>query len=254
MVQIRSIVNWWANEGLVPEGLASRLGNVRGTVIQPLAEEDPIPTEAEMWTMAWALCIVGFPRYAALPLVMGAAGLRIGESFDLRRRHCIDDPAGGMWLTVRGTYSRPGKDWTDTGQSGEQRGTKAKGPDGDTRGRRTYLPPPEASVLRSHLETFTAPNPDALVFTSRQGKPVDVAHLQERAWRKARELAFPAPHRLNTVGRHAFRHLAATRWLRAGIPLKTAAKWGGWKDIATMLRWYEARLPGDDQQAANLLN
>ena len=48
----------------------------------------------------------------------------------------------------------------------------------------------------------------------------------------------------------AARHLAATRWLRAGVPLKTAAKWGGWKDTTTMLRWYEARLPGDDELAA----
>ena len=106
-------------------------------------------------------------------------------------------------------------------------------------------------MLRTHLATFTGAAPDALVFTSRQGHPVDISHLQERAWKKARELAFPQPHRLHTVGRHAFRHLAATRWLRAGVPLKTAARWGGWKDIATMLRWYESRLPGDDEIAAN---
>lgn len=253
-VQIRGVLTWWANEGLVPDGLTTRMGNVRGTTILPLAEEDPIPTEAEMWTMAWALCLIGFPRYATLPLVIGGAGLRIGECFDLRRQHCINDPAGGIWITVRGTYSRPGKDWTDTGQPSERRGTKAKGPDGDTRGRRTYLPPKEANVLRTHLDTFTDAAPDALVFTSRHGHPVDISHLQERAWKKARELAFPQPHRLHTVGRHAFRHLAATRWLRAGVPLKTAAKWGGWKDIATMLRWYESRLPGDDQHAATLLN
>ena len=251
-VQIRSIVNWWANEGFVPDGLTTRIGTIRGTVIQPLAEEDPIPTEAEMWTMAWALCLVGFARYAVLPLVMGGAGLRIGECFALRRHHCVDEPAGGMWLNVRGTYGTPGRDWSDSGHSGERRGTKAKGPDGDGRGRRTYLPPAEARVLRTHLEMFADTAPDALVFTSRQGKPVDISHLQERAWKNARELAFPAPHRLNAVGRHAFRHLAATRWLRAGIPLKTAAKWGGWKDIATMLRWYESRLPGDDHHAASL--
>ena len=252
-IQIRCVVTWWTNEGLVPDGLTTRIG-VRGTKILPLAEEDPIPTEAEMWSMSWALCLVGSSRYATLPLVMGSAGLRIGECFDLRRQHCIDDPSGGMWLTVRGTYARPGKDWTDTGNPSERRGTKAKGPDGDTKGRRTYLAPTEANLLRTHLDTYTANAPDALVFTSRQGYPVDISHLQERAWKKARELAFPQPHRLHTVGRHAFRHLAATRWLRAGIPLKTAAKWGGWKDIATMLRWYESRLPGDDQHAATLLS
>jgi integrase len=77
--------------------------------------------------------------------------------------------------------------------------------------------------------------------------------LQQRAWKRARELAFPEGHRLRKVGRHAFRHLAVTRWLRAGVPLRTAARWGGWSDVATMLRWYESRLPGDDELAAGRL-
>jgi hypothetical protein len=64
---------------------------------------------------------------------------------------------------------------------------------------------------------------------------------------------FPEGHRLRDVGRHAFRHLAVTRWLRAGVPLRTAARWGGWSDVATMLRWYESRLPGDDELAAGRL-
>ena len=71
-----------------------------------------------------------------------------------------------------------------------------------------------------------------------------------RAWKRARELGFPDGHRLHDVGRHAFRHLAVTRWLRAGVPLRTDARWGGWKDVATMLRWYESRFPGEDEPAA----
>lgn len=245
-----TVLRWWVNEELIEERVITRVGRVRGTVIEPPGEDDPVPTEAAMWAMAWALCLVGHPRYAALPFVMGGAGLRAGECLALRRRNCIDEPGGGMWLTVRRSYSKPGKDWTTDGSADEHRGTKAKGPDGDRRGRRTYLPPVEASILRTHLEHFTGCDAEALVFTTSRGKPVDIAHLQERAWQRARDLAFPAPHRLNSVGRHAFRHLAATRWLRAGVPLKTAAKWGGWKDTTTMLRWYEARLPGDDDLAA----
>ena len=71
--------------------------------------------------------------------------------------------------------------------------------------------------------------------------------------RRIGELVFPEGHRLHRVGRHAFRHLAVTRWLRAGVPLRTAARWGGWSDVATMLRWYESRLPGDDELAAGRL-
>lgn len=106
-------------------------------------------------------------------------------------------------------------------------------------------------MLRTHLVMFTGRPADARVFTSTTGRPLDVSHLHRRAWQRARELAFPEPRRLNRVGRHAFRHLAVTRWLRAGVPLKTAARWGGWNDVATMLRWYESRLPGDDEFGAS---
>ena len=57
------------------------------------------------------------------------------------------------------------------------------------------LPPAEATVIRTHLATFTKRPADALVFTSTTGKPLDVCHLQERGWRRARKLAFPDPHR-----------------------------------------------------------
>ncbi|MEP6660182.1 MAG: tyrosine-type recombinase/integrase [Acidimicrobiales bacterium] len=252
--QMRAVLRWWRDEGLITNDVTSRVGVIRGTSVPTLGDDEAIPDEHEMWSMAWALCLTGKPQYGALPLVMGGGGLRIGECCELRRRDCIDDPNGGMWLSVRGTLAKPGRSWTDSGEGTERRGTKAKGPDGDLRGRRTYLPPSEASILRTHLMTFTGRAADAYVFTSMTGKPLDVSHLQERAWKHARELAFPEPHRLHGVGRHAFRHLAATRWLRAGVPLRTAARWGGWKDVATMLRWYESRLPGDDEFAANRMS
>ena len=109
-------------------------------------------------------------------------------------------------------------------------------------------------MLRTHLEQFCDLPADARVFTSTTGRYLDISHLQQRAWKRARELAFPEGHRLRNVGRHAFRHLAVTRWLRAGVPLRTAARWGGWSDVATMLRWYESRLPGDDELAAGRLS
>jgi integrase len=192
--QMRAILRWWADEDLVAKNLTSRLGVIRGTSIPTLGDDEAIPDEREMWTMAWALCLTGKPQFAALTMVMGAAGLRIGECCELRRRDCADDPNAGMWLSVRGTLASPGRSWTDSGEGSECRGTKAKGPDGDLRGQRTYLPPAEATVLRTHLATFTRRPADALVFTSTTGKPLDVCHLQERAWKRAREFAFSEPH------------------------------------------------------------
>ena len=90
-----------------------------------------------MWLMAWALCLVGKAQYAAGALVMGGAGLRIGECCERRRRDYVDGPKGAMWISFRGTLATLGRTWTDSGDSIERRGTKAKGPDGDMRGRRT---------------------------------------------------------------------------------------------------------------------
>jgi integrase len=248
--QLRAVLRWWHVEGITTADLTTRLGVIRDTSIPTLGDDEPVPDEREMWAMAWALCLIGRPQYAALPLVMGGAGLRIGECCELRRRDCTDGPNSGMWISVRGTLATPGRSWTDSGDGMERRGTKAKGPDGDLRGRRTYLQAAEASVLRTHLEQFCGGPADGRVFTSTTDRHLDVSHLQQRAWKRARELAFPEGHRLRDVGRHAFRHLAVTRWLRAGVPLRTAARWGGWSDVATMLRWYESRLPGDDELAA----
>lgn len=94
--------------------LTMRLGVIRGTSIPTLGHDEPVPDEREMWLMAWALCFVGKPQYAALALVMGGAGLRIGECCELRR-DCVDGPNGGTWISVRGTLATPGRTWTDSG-------------------------------------------------------------------------------------------------------------------------------------------
>lgn len=139
--QVRAVLRWWHEEELITADLTSRARGIRGTSVPSLGDDEPIPDESEMWMMAWALCLSGRPEYASLPLVMGGAGLRIGECCELRRRDCVADIAsGGMWLAVRGTLSRPGRSWTDSGEARERRGTKANGPDGDLRGRRTFLP------------------------------------------------------------------------------------------------------------------
>lgn len=72
---------------------------------------------------------------------------------------------------------------------------ESKGPDGDLRGRRTYLPPGRSN-RRSHTsrDVHEAPGRCARVHEYHP-KPLDGCHLQERAWKRARELAFPDPHR-----------------------------------------------------------
>ena len=120
--QMRAILRWWADEDLVAKNLTSRLGVIRGTSIPTLGDDEAIPDEREMWMMAWALCLTGKPQFAALPFVMGAAGLRIGECYEFRRRDCTDDPNAGMWHAMRGTLASPDRvmDRLGTGQRAQR--------------------------------------------------------------------------------------------------------------------------------------
>lgn len=77
--------------------------------------------------------------------------------------------------------------------------------------------------------------------------------LQRNVWEDARRGAFPAPHRLEAIGRHDLRHLACTRWLRAGVPYKTAQSWSGHKTLSVFLDVYQAALPSDAPTGARLM-
>lgn len=253
---VKAVLNWGADEigpdgqPRCPAGIARGL-KVRGAERATVDDVGEVPTVEEMWSFAWAAGLIAGPRWCALPTTLGGAGLRIGEAAALERRHCEDDPAtGGMWLTVRANLATPGSRWTDSGEKHERRGTKGKGPTGNTKGRRTYLPPAEAEMLRLHLALFVPRSQEALVFATSGGSPLNVPHLQRDVWKPARQLAFPAPHRLSAMNRHSLRHLACTRWLRSGIALTTAARWGGWASVATMVDFYDSVLPNDDATAA----
>jgi hypothetical protein len=63
-------------------------------------------------------------------------------------------------------------------------------------------------------------------FTGAAGALLDVPRLQRDVGKPSRELAFPPGHRLRDLSRHALRHPATTRWLRAGVPLTTAHSGG----------------------------
>jgi integrase len=259
-ISVKSVLNWGARE--VDPGAAPRVAPgltigvaVRGSTSTTVGEVGAVPTDKEMWRMAWACGLRRGPRWCALPVVMGGAGLRIGECAALLRRHIREDTTtGGMWIVVRNNRATPGKAWTDSGERAEHRGTKGKGTEGNRKGRTTFLPPEEAKIMRLHLELFVGAGLDSPVFTGAQGARLDTPHLQRDVWKPARELAFPAPHRLHELNRHAFRHLAVTRWLRSGVPLTTAARWGGWAKVSTMVDFYDSVLPNDDHSGAAVMS
>lgn len=219
-----------------------------------LIEPDLIPTVDEMWRFSWACIAVAGPEWAALPLFLGGCGARIGEATALRRRHLREHPSsGGMWVDLRRSITRTSAAWGE-GEIVVARGTKARGPEGNLQGRTTYLPAKEAAIMREHLAQFVPSAADSYVFSTGGNQPLDLAHLATSIWRPAVELAFPAPHRLEGMGRHALRHLAATRWLNTpGMPYKTAQKFGGWRTLSVMLDDYAACLPLDDERAVDAI-
>lgn len=252
---VHAVLGWGTREGDPPRvkpGLTDGV-DVRSVPRSALDEVGEVPNLWELRTFAFAVGQAAGSRWCALPLVMGAGGLRVGECAALVRSNITDDnKTDGLWINVRRNRATPGKAWTDNGEAVEIRGTKRKGPHGNLKGRRTYLPPKEAAILRTHLDLFVGPGANAPVFTTASGAIIG-AHLDRDVWDPAARLVFPAPHRLAGMNRHALRHLAATRWLRQGFALTTAARWGGWAQVSTMVDFYDSVLPNDDDGAAALM-
>src|SRR5205085_6056147 len=105
------------------------------------------------------------PRFRALVLLAALGGLRRGELFALARRD-VD-------LLHRTVDVRVQRQETKGGAA-------LVGPPKTAAGRRTLALPDELVVeLRAHLERWTAPGPDALVFVGERGAP-----LRSGVWQK----------------------------------------------------------------------
>jgi integrase len=156
---------------------------------QETSAERPVLTIAQVFALADA---VG-PRYRAFVLLAVFGSLRWGELAALRR--CDVDVGTG---TVR--VSR---------QLTEISGYITFGPPKSVAGMRTVaLPDLIVPILRSHLDSFTQPEDDALIFTSPTGKPLRHGLWRSRVWVKATsQIGLPGPHFHDL--RHAGNMLAA---------------------------------------------
>lgn len=186
---LRAALSEAVSDGLLPANPCK----VKGAATTTHPERQPL-TPAEVAALAAAIT----PRYRVAVLVAAWSGLRPGEVFALRRSD-LDLTSTSPHLTVRRTLVEvPGHPVTT-------------GPPKSTAGRRTVtLPETTADALRAHLDQYTAPGPDALVFTTPSNTPV-TATRRSRALRTARE----------TIGRpdltwHHLRHTGATLAAIAG--------------------------------------
>lgn len=140
-------------------------------------------------------------RYRALVLTAGLAGLRQGELFGLRRG---DVDLGRGVVSVRRKRLRLA--------SGE---VIEDSPKSDAGTRTVALPAPLVVELKQHLLEFAAPGPDAYVFTSSTGDPVERSNFRNRVW-------IPATRDTGLDGLrwHDLRHTAGTLAARTGATTK----------------------------------
>jgi integrase len=109
---------------------------------------------------------------------------------------------------------------------------------------------PIASALREYLiaHKLRTGGSHGLVFATRNGTPFDswqVKGRADKAWKAAR---------LTPIGLHESRHTFASLMIAAGVNAKALSTYMGHASITITLDRYGHLLPGNEEQAAELLN
>lgn len=109
---------------------------------------------------------------------------------------------------------------------------------------------PIASVLREHLiaHKLRAGRPDGLVFGRTASTPFDDWAVKSRAVRVWREAE------LQSIGLHEARHTFASLMIGAGVNAKALAVYMGHASITITLDRYGHLFPGNEDEAAGLLD
>jgi integrase len=184
---LRSILNVAEDDGLLPrnpcriKGAGQLHSRERGT-----ASPDEVARLASL-----------MPRSLSAAVTLAAwSSIRQGELFALARRHL--DLEAGTVRVERALKRVPGEPVT----FGAPKTAKSR--------RTVSLPQFVVDALRAHLDEFTPPDPDALVFATSAGSPVDHNNLN-RAFRRARTAISR-----EDLAWHDLRHTGATLAYQAG--------------------------------------
>ncbi len=171
------------------------------------------------------------PEFGALVWCAATSGLRFGELTALRR--CDLDGAqvsvSRSLAFVKGVGPVFGLPKTSSGE------------------RVVALDPTTLDILRTHLDTFTPPEPDALIFRSVKGSSLLNRYFQP-SWDRAKRRA-----EVNTEIRfHDLRHLAGTTAASAGASTKEIMARLGHSTPDASLRYLEATAARDIEIAAGM--
>ncbi|MFF7046153.1 tyrosine-type recombinase/integrase [Streptomyces massasporeus] len=152
------------------------------------------------------------------------------------------------WGTVLLNRTRPsvGKQWTDSGETHDDRGLKNR-PAEEVR--LVPIPSQLVAILRQHLDTFGTAE-DGRLFTNERGGVVG-SSTYYRVWQEARALALPPAAVASPLAARPYdlRHSALSTWLNSGVdPTEVAERAGN--SVEVLLSRYAKCIDGR-QEIAN---
>lgn len=184
-------------------------------------------------------------RCKALVLLLGYAGLRIGEALALEPRDI-----SSQYVHVNKTMTRDASNRATVGTPKSAAGDR-------------FVPIPSwlYEALKEHMTTY----PSVHVFTGREGGRMHMQNFSQRTFKDAVErLAVDRvikgeqiPARFPSIAGmtpHDLRHTCITYWIQAGIPLPQVVKWAGHSDAAFTLNRYAHYFPKDDTKYMDMLS
>ncbi|MDA2980129.1 MAG: site-specific integrase [Actinomycetota bacterium] len=173
-------------------------------------------------------------QYRALVYVLAFCGIRVGEATALRRSS----------INMMRSELRVSESLADVNGRLVFGSTKTR------QARTVAVPTAVRDELAIHLESFTAPAADALVFTSTQGEPIRLQNFRRRVWAPAIERAgLPVDLRI-----HDMRHTAASLLANAGVPIKSVQEHLGHSSIVVTMDRYSHLYPGTRRHVATVLD
>ncbi|MEU3285097.1 tyrosine-type recombinase/integrase [Streptomyces longwoodensis] len=185
-------------------------------------------------------------RLVGLFACMYYGALRPAEAVGLTKGDLKLPETGWGTLLLNRTRPSVGKQWTDSGETHDDRGLKNR-PAEEVR--LVPVPPQLVTLLRQHLDTFGTAE-DGRLFTNERGGVVG-SSTYYRVWQEARALALPPAAVASPLAARPYdlRHSALSTWLNSGVdPTEVAERAGN--SVEVLLSRYAKCIDGR-QEIAN---
>ncbi|MET9119255.1 tyrosine-type recombinase/integrase [Streptomyces longwoodensis] len=185
-------------------------------------------------------------RLVGLFACMYYGALRPAEAVGLTNADLKLPETGWGTLLLNRTRPSVGKQWTDSGETHDDRGLKNR-PAEEVR--LVPVPPQLVTLLREHLDTFGTAE-DGRLFSNERGGVVG-SSTYYRVWQEARALALPPAVVASPLAARPYdlRHSALSTWLNSGVdPTEVAERAGN--SVEVLLSRYAKCIDGR-QEIAN---